>query len=161
LNARLEFVHATAIVIGEAGILIRGEAGAGKSTLALTLIEAARQAGRFAALVADDRVGLAQRSGRLIAYAPELARGVAEFRGLGLVSVPFEARAVVRLIVDIGPPPPQGDRLPEAFPHATALGVDVPWLWTDRAQGAATAAARVLAALGVLARRAIALEDSP
>ena len=49
-------VHATAIVIGETGVLIRGRSGSGKSSLALALVARVRLAGGFAAFVADDRV---------------------------------------------------------------------------------------------------------
>ena len=60
-------LHASAVVIGEAGILIRGPSGAGKSSLALALIGLARQQGRFARLIADDRTEIAVRAGRLLA----------------------------------------------------------------------------------------------
>ena len=46
-------VHASAVAIGEAGILIRGPSGAGKSSLALALIALAQLQGRFARLIAD------------------------------------------------------------------------------------------------------------
>ena len=61
--AELE-IHASAIAIAEAGIVIRGASGSGKSRLALALIEVARCAGVFARLVGDDRIRLenAQRT---------------------------------------------------------------------------------------------------
>ena len=59
-------IHASAVLAGARAVLIRGPAGAGKSRLALALIEAA-QSGLlpFARLVADDRVELQARHGRL------------------------------------------------------------------------------------------------
>ena len=48
-------LHATALVVGESGVLLRGPSGAGKSSLALALIWAARERAVFAALIADDR----------------------------------------------------------------------------------------------------------
>ena len=58
-----------------------GKTGTGKSTLALALIALASQAGRFARLVADDRVELVAKGGRLLAR-PELSV-VAEHPGGG------------------------------------------------------------------------------
>lgn len=74
-------IHATAIAIGEAGILIRGASGSGKSVLALALIALAAQGGRFARLVADDRVELAARGGRLVARPVAPLEGIVERRG--------------------------------------------------------------------------------
>lgn len=84
-------VHATALALGMrgrvVGVLITGPSGAGKSTLAVTLIERARQGGRFARLVADDRTVLSVASGRLVARAPDRLAGLMEVRGLGIVEV--------------------------------------------------------------------------
>ena len=56
-------LHATAVAIGEAGILIRGASGSGKSSLAMDLIFVARHQARFASLVGDDRIDLDTRGG--------------------------------------------------------------------------------------------------
>lgn len=94
-------VHATCVVLGEAGVLIRGASGAGKSTLAAALIERAHATGLFARLVADDRVRLDVSGGRLIASAPAEIGGLLERRGLGITRVPYLSEALVRLVVDI------------------------------------------------------------
>ena len=60
-RAMSETVHATAVLVGADGVLIRGESGAGKSALALALIE------RGARLIADDRLMLSACHGRLVA----------------------------------------------------------------------------------------------
>ncbi len=96
------FLHATALIIGEHGLLIRGASGAGKSTLALDLLRASALAGKFARLVGDDRIGLKVQSGRLIASPhPEIA-GWIELRNIGLVARPYERRCVVHSLVDLG-----------------------------------------------------------
>ena len=41
-------IHACALIVDEAGLLIRGASGAGKSSLVLALIAAAQAQGRFA-----------------------------------------------------------------------------------------------------------------
>ena len=52
-------VHASAVLVGARAVLIRGSSGAGKSRLALELIEAARNGAMlFAKLVGDDRIHL-------------------------------------------------------------------------------------------------------
>jgi HPr kinase/phosphorylase len=103
-------VHATAIVVGEHGILIRGPAGAGKSSLGREILARAEGSGRFAALVSDDRVRLSATSGRVVASAPEAIAGLLEIRGIGLVRVPHEPAAVLRLVVDLDGAAP---RMPE------------------------------------------------
>lgn len=55
-DPQLVCVHGTAAVVGEAGVLIRGASGAGKSSLALALVDAAAARGLFARLVGDDRI---------------------------------------------------------------------------------------------------------
>ncbi len=95
-------IHAGCVVIGEAGVLVLGVSGAGKTGLALRLIDEARASGGFAWLVADDRVLLEPANGRLIARAPQAIAGLVERRGLGIESVDHEAEAVVRLVVEVG-----------------------------------------------------------
>jgi serine kinase of HPr protein (carbohydrate metabolism regulator) len=90
-----ETVHATAVLVGAHGVLIRGPSGAGKSTLAVTLIE------RGARLVADDRVHLSACHGRLIATGPGAIAGRMELRAHGLMRLPAERSAVIRLVVDL------------------------------------------------------------
>lgn len=92
-------LHGTVVVVGAAGVLIRGASGAGKSTLALQLIEASRVRGRFAALVTDDRAWLYARNGRLIAQAPEAIAGLVEIRGYGPAPVVHEPSCLVDGVV--------------------------------------------------------------
>ncbi|KRE21361.1 hypothetical protein ASE66_28410 [Bosea sp. Root483D1] len=119
-------LHASAVVVGEAGILIRGPSGAGKSSLALALIALARSQGRFARLVADDRTEVTARAGRLLAAPVPPIEGMIERRGLGLTPEPYLATAVIRFVIDCGAEP---ERMPE--PEAlveTIAGVTLPRL---------------------------------
>lgn len=102
-------VHASAVVVGEAGVLVRGPSGAGKSALCLTLIDEAARRGWYGALIADDRVFLTPAYGRLIAAPAAGFEGLIEQRGAGIVRRPHEARAVLRLVVDL---PPAGEPSP-------------------------------------------------
>lgn len=95
------WIHASAVAIGEAGVLIRGPSGSGKSALALALIAGARGAGAFARLVGDDRIALRSVNRRLIARGHPLILGQIEQRGGGILRLPFLAAVVVRLVVDL------------------------------------------------------------
>lgn len=104
-------VHASCVVLGEDGILIRGPAGSGKSTLVRDLMGLGAISGVFAALVGDDRVTLTLRHGRLVAAPHPALAGLLEIRGLGLQPVDAAVpSAVLRLVVDLAGCAP---RMPE------------------------------------------------
>src|SRR4029077_9268921 len=116
--------HASAVLAGARAVLIRGPAGAGKSQLALALIQEA-QTGllRFARLVGDDRLHLAASNGRLLVRPAVALAGLIEVRGLGVRKVEYELRAVVGLVVDLAAS--DAERLPR--PGATVVeGISVP-----------------------------------
>jgi HPr kinase/phosphorylase len=108
--SRFSTIHASAVLLGETGVLIRGASGSGKSTLLLALIAADPQG---AHLVADDRVAVAAVNARLIANVPDPIAGLVEMRGLGLLTRSWVAPIVIRFIVDLIP---LGDcvRMPDA-----------------------------------------------
>jgi HPr kinase/phosphorylase len=116
-------VHATCVVVGEAGILIRGPSGSGKSRLAREIVASAGDH-RFARLVCDDRVLLENRAGRLIARAVPTIAGRLEMRGIGLIPVPYEPAAVVRLVVDVALD--HAKRLPDEAETAEISGIVLP-----------------------------------
>ncbi|MES0883221.1 HPr kinase/phosphorylase [Roseibium sp. SCP14] len=105
-------VHANCLIIGTCGLLIRGEAGCGKSSLSETLIEAARAKGHRGVLVADDRVYLSCEEERVIARVPKTIAGKLEIRGFDLVDVDFQPVARVHLLIDLVPMT-EIERLPE------------------------------------------------
>ena len=112
-------VHATAFVVGETGVLVRGASGAGKSRLAREVIAAAIGEGRFARLVADDRVALGVHSSRVVARPVPPIEGLIEIRGVGLASMPYEPAALLGLVVDLQEEPL---RLPERPDGLARLG---------------------------------------
>lgn len=120
-------IHATAVALGEQGVLIRGASGSGKSTLALALIALAGGEGRFARLVADDRCALSAQGGRLLARPVSPLEGLIERRGLGLTPEPHQPAVVVRLIVDLSGSEPA--RMPQPEDLVDQLvGIDLPRL---------------------------------
>ncbi|MFN7025387.1 MAG: HPr kinase/phosphorylase [Pseudorhizobium sp.] len=106
-------VHATAVVVGKAGLLFIGPSGIGKSTLALQCLATARRAGWNASLVADDQVFVTHRGGKLFASRPHSIAGLLEIRGSGIATVPSVAEAALDLAVLVVEPL-TAERLPPA-----------------------------------------------
>jgi serine kinase of HPr protein (carbohydrate metabolism regulator) len=92
-------IHASAVVLGDRGVLVAGAPGSGKTGLALALVSHARSFGLFGRLVGDDQLLLSVHHGRLLCAAPPTIAGLVEIRGLGLRPLEFEARAPVDLFV--------------------------------------------------------------
>lgn len=110
--------QATCVAIGGRGVLIEGEPGSGKSSLALALID------RGAVLVGDDGVLLEPRGGRLWALPPPNITGLVEVRNVGIVNMHAEpAPVALRLRLDRTAP-----RLPEEAESTMLAGCALPTL---------------------------------
>jgi HPr kinase/phosphorylase len=98
-------VHATAVSISGDAILIRGEPGAGKSTLAMELIEmpgsGLGDGILHASLISDDQTNLTVEGGSIWCSAPSTLLGLLEVRGLGILRVKPAETAALRLIIDL------------------------------------------------------------
>ena len=141
-------LHATAVVVGESGVLLRGPSGAGKSSLALALISAARAHGSFAALVADDRAFARAFGARLVARGAGQFAGKIKRRCEGVIEVAAEPAAVIRLVVDLAPRGAPPSRLPAEEELSTEiLGVRLPRIALDPAHGPADHAHATLESL--------------
>ncbi|HEV7718821.1 MAG TPA: hypothetical protein VGO70_07595 [Arsenicitalea sp.] len=106
IGAARNNIHATGLVLGSAGIILRGEPGAGKSLLALELLEIWEWRRIPARLVSDDRVEiergeLGTPGPMLIMHAPQTIAGLIELRGRGIVRREFASSAPVHLVVDL------------------------------------------------------------
>jgi serine kinase of HPr protein (carbohydrate metabolism regulator) len=136
-------VHASAVLIGEGGILIRGASGSGKSALLMSLLSGDAAA---AALVADDRVMLAAAHGRLLASVPDEIAGLMEVRGQGVARRPYVSPVVVDLVVDLAPAE-TCPRMPltDEDERVRVMGVVLPRVFVP--VGAVDGALRVRAAL--------------
>jgi serine kinase of HPr protein (carbohydrate metabolism regulator) len=120
-------IHASAVLLGDRAVLIRGPSGSGKSRLVFDLILAA-QAGQLpeAMLVADDRAFLDVTDDGLLRVrpAPELI-GLLEIRGLGIRRLDCATAAIVGLVVDLDAH--DAARLPDAEALRTRLhDVEIP-----------------------------------
>lgn len=113
-----ESVHASCVVIDGAAVLLHGASGAGKSDLALRLID------RGAALVSDDYTLVERVGDRLVARPPATIAGRIEVRGIGIIDMPYLHEAHVRLVIALDEPVP---RMPEDEPPVQWIaGVAIP-----------------------------------
>ncbi|HTT84880.1 MAG TPA: HPr kinase/phosphatase C-terminal domain-containing protein [Rhizomicrobium sp.] len=153
-------IHASCVVLEgagqglgapyDAGVLILGESGAGKSDLALRLIAMG------ARLVADDRCDLSVTSGSLCAAVPLALAGMIEIRGVGIVRVPYQPKARIALAVRLSHPAAVR-RLPESTSYCPPSPLELPEPRRPReimlAPFEASAPAKILAAAAEFARR--------
>jgi serine kinase of HPr protein (carbohydrate metabolism regulator) len=126
MSADSASIHASAVLVGERAVLIRGSSGSGKSRLAYELILAGRS-GLLppATLVGDDRIWIESRDGRLVVGPAPQLRALIEVRGLGIRQVAFAAEAVVGLVVDLDAH--DAERLPPPDALRTTLaGITLP-----------------------------------
>lgn len=116
-----DMVHATTVAKDGRGVVIAGRSGAGKSDLALRLID------RGFVLVSDDQTLLSKIKGRLTASAPATIRGKLEVRGVGIVAMPTVETVPLCLWIELG-----DDilRLPEGESHGL-LGLTLPKVGID------------------------------
>ena len=153
-------IHASCVVLEragdifgasrDAGVLIVGESGAGKSDLALRLIAMG------AVLVADDRCDLFVSSDALRAAVPQAIAGLIEVRGVGIVRVPYRPDARIALAVRLADESAIA-RLPEPGRYHPPPPLELPHESLPReillAPFEASAPAKVLAAAAEFARR--------
>ncbi len=122
-------MHGSCAARAEAGVLLLGPPGSGKSDLVLRLLD------RGFTLVADDRVIVEGLS----AAAPASLAGLLEIRGLGVMRMPWLSSCRLALVVMLGE---ASGRLPWPERHATLA---LPMVRIDAT--AASAAQRVELAL--------------
>lgn len=120
-------LQATAVAIAERALLLEGDPGVGKSSLALALIE------RGALLIGDDGATLSSQTimgtPTLIASTPPNTSGLIEVRGVGLVKMQVAPPTPVALILHlVGDGAPELERLPQTVATREILGFRVPTL---------------------------------
>lgn len=95
-DAATQDLHGSCVAFKGRAVLILGPSGAGKSGLALDLMAMG------ARLVADDRLTVFSRDGRVRVRAPEGLPALIEARGIGLLHATLLPEAEVALVVDLG-----------------------------------------------------------
>jgi len=111
-----ETLHVSSVAIDGRAVLIEGESGAGKSDLALRLID------RGATLISDDYTLLQRAGGELIASPPDTIAGKIEVRGLGLIETTYVEKVPVALLIRLTDAP---ERLPLADDVRRIAGLDI------------------------------------
>jgi HPr kinase/phosphorylase len=137
--AFLSLIHASVVAVGGLGVLIRGESGAGKSDLALRLIDAG------GILVADDYCETEVVGNHLVARAPASISGKLEVRGFGIVEMTHAPSATIGLIVDLVSVT-EIERLPDPRTGGAADvidGIRIPRLRLDPTHASAAAKVRL------------------
>ena len=112
-----ETLHASCVAKNGRAILLSGRSGAGKSDLALRLID------RGAVLVSDDYTVVRRVGGRLLASPPATTAGKMEVRGLGIMSFEHKADIPVCLMVDLSR---EVVRMPDQAEAISIAGMKVP-----------------------------------
>jgi serine kinase of HPr protein (carbohydrate metabolism regulator) len=135
-------IHATCVVLQNFGVLLLGKSGAGKSDLALRLI-----ADRGARLVADDRVDITVKDGKIQASAPQILQGLLEVRGVGIIKTDFVPSAEIKLVVELVSSSTNIERMPEPSLYQIQ-DVSIPKICLNPFEISATA--KILAALSLL-----------
>jgi serine kinase of HPr protein (carbohydrate metabolism regulator) len=117
-----ETIHVSSVAIDGRVVLIGGRSGAGKSDLALRLID------RGATLVSDDYTFVRREKGKAMASAPERIAGKIEIRGVGIVEMATAHDVPVALYIDLSGEPV---RLPDGKERIAIAGIPVPSVALD------------------------------
>lgn len=88
-------IHGTCVAVDGAAALFIGASGTGKSATALRMIALG------ARLIADDQVILKRKDDAIVATCPDGFAGMIEARGIGLLTVPHDPQARLKVIVDM------------------------------------------------------------
>ena len=131
-----ETIHATSVAIDGRAVLLTGPPGAGKSDLALRLLD------RGFTLVSDDQTIVRRAGDRLVASAPSNIAGKLEIRGLGIMEMETAADVPVALLVELTS---EIKRFPDEDRERPVLGVALPLVSVDPMT--ASAASKVALAL--------------
>lgn len=124
MNIRLssETMHASCVANEGRAVLICGRSGAGKSDLALRLID------RGFTLVSDDQTMVRKSGERLLASAPATIAGKLEIRGIGIVEMETATDVPISLVVELTS---DMERLPDNSRERSVLGIPVPLISVD------------------------------
>ena len=115
-------IHASTVSLGpEAGIMIEGPSGSGKSRLAMALMACGAQ------LVADDISLLFRTPTGLFVRAPHSISGLIEARGLGILRTGTRRLTRITLVIGLMPGQAVPPRLP-APRQCERLGHGMAWL---------------------------------
>ena len=87
--------HSSAVELNGRAVLIKGQSGSGKSSLALQLILLG------AKLIADDQTEVFLEQNKVFLRAPASLPNGLEIRGIGIVKAPFCEKAQLKFVIDL------------------------------------------------------------
>lgn len=112
-------IQASAVAIDGRALIIEGEPGSGKSSLALALID------RGATLIGDDGIEVRRDGDCVLACPPPNIAGLIEIRNVGLVEFEIAPPTPIALILTLSN---VAERLPGSAPPRETLGLAIPQL---------------------------------
>ncbi|MEM7665789.1 MAG: HPr kinase/phosphatase C-terminal domain-containing protein [Pseudomonadota bacterium] len=112
-------LQTSAVAIDGRALMIEGEPGSGKSSLALALID------RGATLIGDDGIEVRRDGNRVLACPPPNIAGLVEIRNVGLVEFEIAPPTPIALILTLSE---EAERLPETASPRRILGLEIPQL---------------------------------
>ena len=118
--------HCTCIEINSLGIMIEGKSGAGKTSLALGLLDAARTRNAEFKFICDDQAMLHTVDNELWATAPKPLAGKVELFGAGIANIEHSAQCRIGLVCNL-----VNQQEIERYPAATScrrLGIDLDYV---------------------------------
>ena len=116
----MENIHASSVELDGKAVLIKGNSGSGKSSLALNLIILG------ANLIADDQTRVFVEKKRVLLSAPDSLPSGLEIRGVGIVNAPLCNKAQLKLVVDLSLV--ENDRFPNLLErNINILGYSFPF----------------------------------
>ena len=123
--------HCTCVEINAMGIMIEGASGAGKTSLGLGLINAARIRGVSFEFICDDQAILFTRStdaeiSQLWARVPDAIAGKVEIFGAGIAAIEYKKQTRINLVCELVKP----EKI-ERYPLITRcqrLGIDLDYV---------------------------------
>lgn len=93
--------HCTCVEVNSVGVMIEGMSGAGKTSLALGLLDAARMRNAEFAFVCDDQAIINNRNNELWASVPKSIAGKVELFGAGIADIKFITQCRIRLVCEL------------------------------------------------------------
>ncbi len=93
--------HCTCIEVNSVGVMIEGASGAGKTSLALGLLNATRIRHAGFNFVCDDQALMKTVNGELWASAPKSLAGKVELFGVGIADIRYIAQCKIDLVCEL------------------------------------------------------------
>ena len=109
----MQNIHSIAVAVNGKAVLIKGQSGSGKSSLALQLILLGGK------LIADDQTEVFLEQKKVFLRAPVSLPNGLEIRGVGIVKAPLCKKAELKFVIDLS----QCEK--ERLPNLSTQGINI------------------------------------